>query len=420
MHVFLQGRLRLMMFLQFFIWGAWYATVGNYMKSSGMTDIIYLAYMASPIGSIVAPFFLGMIADRFYSVQKVMGVMHIVAGIAIFCAPFVAEGAYASPPIFLFLLLINMLCYMPTIGLATATAFHMLPNKEKQFPLIRVFGTIGWAIAGILVSLVLQSDNTGLPLQIAGVAGMLMGIYSFTLPDVPPPGAGKKFSFRDVIGLDALAKLNSKPVIVFLVSILLISIPLATYYAYVPVFLRSAEISNPAFKMTFGNMSEAIFLLMMPWFLLRLGVKWVVVIGMCGWVLRYALFAFGAPEAVTWMILTGILLHGICYDFVYIAGQIYLDKMASASIRAQAQGLFVFVSYGIGQGLGTLLAGWFFNKTVTGTGSAALDQWQLFWILPALFAFVVTAAFLLGSSQKKRSKKDQPITEDEAVTTIIA
>lgn len=407
-----------MMFLQFFIWGAWYATVGNYMKSSGMTDIIYLAYMASPIGSIIAPFFLGMIADRFFPVQKVMGVMHILAGVAIFCAPFVAEGAYASPPIFLSLLLINMLCYMPTIGLATAMAFHMLPNKEKQFPLIRVFGTIGWAVAGILVSLVLQSDNTGLPLQIAGMAGVLMGIYSFTLPDVPPPEAGKKFSFRDVIGLDALARLNSRPVIIFLVSILLISIPLATYYAYVPVFLRAAEIPNPAFKMTFGNMSEALFLLMMPWFLIRLGVKWVVVIGMCGWVLRYALFALGAPEAVTGMIITGILLHGICYDFVYIAGQIYLDKMAAPSIRAQAQGLFVFASYGVGQGLGTLAAGWLFNTTVTGSGSVALGQWQSFWIVPVIFASVVTAAFILGSKQKKLSRKHELIIQEDVPVNL--
>lgn len=407
-----------MMFLQFFIWGAWYATVGNYMKSSGMTDIIYLAYMASPIGSIIAPFFLGMIADRFFPVQKVMGVMHILAGVAIFCAPFVAEGAYASPPIFLSLLLINMLCYMPTIGLATAMAFHMLPNKEKQFPLIRVFGTIGWAVAGILVSLVLQSDNTGLPLQIAGMAGVLMGVYSFTLPDVPPPEAGKKFSFRDVIGLDALARLNSRPVIIFLVSILLISIPLATYYAYVPVFLRAAEIPNPAFKMTFGNMSEALFLLMMPWFLIRLGVKWVVVIGMCGWVLRYALFALGAPEAVTGMIITGILLHGICYDFVYIAGQIYLDKMAAPSIRAQAQGLFVFASYGVGQGLGTLAAGWLFNTTVTGSGSVALGQWQSFWIVPVIFASVVTAAFILGSKQKKLSRKHELIIQEDVPVNL--
>ncbi|HEY0273167.1 MAG TPA: MFS transporter, partial [Chitinophaga sp.] len=163
MYRFIKSRLRIMMFLQFFIWGAWYATAGNYMKSAGMTDIIYLAYMASPIGSVVAPFFLGMIADRFMAVQKVMGVMHLVAGVAIFCAPFTAVGPHASPGLFLALLLVNMLCYMPTLGLATATAFHLLPDKEKQFPLIRVFGTFGWIVAGILVSYVFRGDATGIP-----------------------------------------------------------------------------------------------------------------------------------------------------------------------------------------------------------------------------------------------------------------
>lgn len=405
MHNFLMVRLRIMMFLQFFIWGSWYATAGNFMKSAGMSDIIYLAYMASPIGSIVAPFFLGMIADRFFPVQRVMGVMHILAGVAIFCAPFVAEGKYSSPPLFLSLLLINMLCYMPTIGLATATAFHTLPKKEKQFPLVRVFGTIGWACAGIIVSYVLQGDTTGRPMYVAGIAGILMGLYSFTLPHIPPPAAGKKVSFRDVIGLDALKHLNSRPVIVFLISIMLTSIPLATYYAFVPVFLRAADIPNPAFKMTFGNMSEAVVLLLMPWFLVRLGVKWVVVIGMCAWILRYSLFALGAPEAITWMIITGILLHGVCYDFVYIAGQIYLDKMASPTIRAQAQGLFVFVSYGIGQGLGTLAAGWVFNHIVTAEGDEVLLQWREFWILPVLFASVVTIGFLLASRNGNKKLK---------------
>lgn len=399
MHAFLKARLCLMMFLQFFIWGAWYATGGNFMKSHGMSDVIYLAYMASPIGSIVAPFFLGMIADRFFPVQKVMGVMHLLSGTFVFFAPLVVEGVYISTPLFLVLLLFHMLCYMPTIGLATATAFHMLTNREREFPLIRVFGTAGWIVAGFLVSRVFEGDTTGLPMKFAGAAGIMMGLYSFTLPNVPPPGAGKISGFSEMI--QALTRLRSRPVIVFLLSILLTSIPLATYYAYVPVFLRAAEIPNPAFRMTFGNMSEIIFLLLMPWFFLRLGVKWVVIIGMSAWILRYALFALGAPDAIVWMIMTGIILHGICYDFVYIAGQIYLDQMASPEIRAQAQGLFVLVSYGIGQGLGTLAAGWVFNNIVTGEGTEALAQWQIFWIIPVIFASLVTAGFALGSGKKE-------------------
>jgi nucleoside transporter len=403
MHSFLKGRLRLMMFLQFFIWGSWYATAGNYMKNHGMTDVIYLAYMASPIGSIIAPFFMGMIADRFFAVQKVMGVMHVLSGIFVFCAPLIAQSTFMATPLFLTFLLFHMLCYMPTLGLATATSFHLLSDREREFPLIRVFGTLGWIAAGILVSFVLQGDTTGIPMQVAGVAGILMGFYSFTLPNVPPPDAGKKVSYRDILGLNTLSQLNSRPVIIFLMSILLTSIPLATYYSYVPVFLRSAEIANPAFKMTFGNMSEALFLLLMPWFLWRVGLKWVLIIGMSAWVLRYGLFALGAPEGITWMIMFGILLHGACYDFVYIAGQIYMDRIAPITIRAQAQGLFVLVSYGIGHGLGALAAGWIFNSVVTSEGRQSLEQWQTFWIFPIIFATIVTVIFALGSKSKIRN-----------------
>ena len=251
----MKARLMAMMFLQFFIWGAWYATGGNYMKSRGMTDLIYVAYMASPIGSIVAPFFLGMIADRLFPVQKVLGVMHVLSGLFVFGAPLVAEEPFASPPLFLTFLLLHMLCYMPTVGLAMATAFHLLRDKEQEFPLVRVCGTIGWIAAGIVVSFLLQGDTTALPMYVAGAGGVLMGLYSLTLPNVPPPGAGKRLSFRDIVGVDALSQLRSRAFIVFIISVLLTSIPLATYFAYVPVFLRDANIANPAFKMTLGQMS---------------------------------------------------------------------------------------------------------------------------------------------------------------------
>jgi nucleoside transporter len=387
-------RLSIMMFLQFFIWGAWYATGGNYMKSHGMGNVIYLAYMTSATGAIVSPFFLGMIADRFYPVQKVLGWMHILSGIFVFCAPFFAEGSFISTPLFLGFLLLHMLCYMPTVNLAAATAFHLLDNREKQFPIIRLFGTIGWIAAGFLVSKLLQSDSTAMPMRISGIGGLLMGLYCFTLPHIPPAGAGKKISFRDVIGIDAFAKLKSGPFIIFIISLLLISVPFAAYFSYVPVFLQSAHIANPAFKMTFGQMSEILFLLILPWFFARFGLKWVLLTGMLAWVCRYALFAWAAPDAIGWMIMAGIVLHGCCYDFVYVAGQIYIDQKASPEIRAQAQGLFVLVSYGVGQGLGTLAAGWIFNS-IMGNGTS-LQQWQHFWIVPLYFAAVVTLLFVLG------------------------
>ena len=392
----MKARLMVMMFLQFFIWGAWYATGGNYMKSQGMTDAIYLAYMASPIGSIVAPFFMGMIADRLFPVQRVLGVMHVLSGLFVFSAPFAAE-AVASTPLFLAGLLLHMLCYMPTVGLAMATSFHLLRDKEREFPLVRVCGTVGWIAAGILVSRLLQGDTTALPMYISGTAGVIMGLYCLTLPNVPPPGAGKKLSFRDIVGLDALSQLHSRTFVVFVLSVLLTSIPLATYFAYVPVFLRDASVSSPAFKMTFGQMSEVLFLLALPWFFVKLGVKGVLLAGMSAWILRYALFAIGAPDAVAWMLILGICLHGPCYDFVYVAGQVYIDRKATPAIRAQAQGLFVLATYGIGQGLGTLAAGWIFNAIMPEAGGAAsLQLWQLFWIFPLVFAVVVTVMFVIG------------------------
>jgi nucleoside transporter len=400
-------RLMVMMFLQFFIWGSWYATGGNFMRSHGMSDIIYLAYMVSPIGSIVSPFILGLIADRLFAVQKVMGVMHILSGIFVFLAPLVSA---ISHNLFLLFLLFHMLCYMPTVGLATATAFHLLKNKENDFPLVRVFGTIGWIAAGIIVSYVLHGDTTPLPMYVAGVGGILMGLYSFTLPDVPPKGRGQKISFRDIIGLDALKQLNSRPFVIFVIGLLLISIPFASYFAYVPIFLNDAGVSNPAFKMTFGQMSEVIFLLLMPWFFRKLGIKWVLITGLLAWSLRYALFSFGAPDAVAGMLIMGILLHGACYDFVYVAGQVYIDQKASPAIRAQAQGFFVLVSYGVGQGLGTLAAGYIFNS-VMGEGDASLGQWQTFWSIPLIFAIVVTIMFALGFNEKENPQEPRRSAE---------
>jgi nucleoside transporter len=394
-------RLSIMMFLQFFIWGAWYATGGNYMKSHGMANVIYLAYMTSALGAIISPFFLGMIADRFFPVQKVLGLMHILSGIFVFCAPFFAEGNIISTPLFLGFLLLHMLCYMPTVNLAAATAFHLLDNREKHFPLIRLFGTLGWIASGIIVSRLLHGDSTAMPMRISGIGGLLMGFYCFTLPHIPPAGRGKKMSFRDVIGLDAFVILKSRTFIIFIISLLLISLPFAAYFSYVPLFLQTAGVSNPGFKMTFGQMSEIIFLLVLPWFFTRFGLKWVLLTGMLAWVCRYALFALAAQNAITWMIIAGIILHGCCYDFVYVAGQIYIDQKATPEIRAQAQGLFVLVSYGVGQGLGTLAAGWIFNSIMS--KGSSLHQWEQFWIIPLLFAAVVTILFVFGFREKAKT-----------------
>jgi len=372
------ARVSALMFLQFFVWGAWYATGGNYMKAQGRADIIYLAYLASPVGSIVSPFFLGVIADRFFPVQKVMGVMHILSGLFILLAP------SFTGPLFLVFVLFHMLCYMPTVSLASATVFHLVNDKQKDFPLVRLFGTIGWIVAGVIVSKILRGDTNALPMYVAGAAGIVMGIYSFTLPDIPPQKT-------TTIGFATLKHFYSRSFVIFVLGILLISIPFAVYFPYVPVFLRTIGIENPGFKMTFGQMSEVLFLLSLPWFFKKFGIKGVLVMGLAAWSLRYLLFDLNTAP---WMIIAGILLHGACYDFVYVAGQVYIDSKATPAIRAQGQGLFVMISYGIGQGLGTIAGGQIFNSIMS--EGQTLQQWQLFWSIPLIFAVLVTLMFTFG------------------------
>ncbi len=395
--------LSVMMFLEFFVWGAWYVTVGNYMTNIGMSDVIYWAYTVGPIGAIVSPFFLGMVADRFFSTERILGTLHLIGGVAMFLAPFAAESGSTTG--FIVLLLIHTLCYMPTIGLVNTLAFHHLSNQEKEFPLIRVFGTLGWIVAGILVSKVLHADLTSVPLYVAGAAGLVMGVYSFFLPHTPPPAKGEAVSIRKIIGLDALAQLKSTPFWVFIFSSLLICIPLAAYYAYAPVFVNATGVANPAFKMSFGQMSEVLFMLAMPWFFVRLGIKWMLVVGMFAWVLRYGLFSVAAPDGIMWMIMSGILLHGICYDFFYVSGQIYVDKKSTAAIRGQAQGFLVLVTYGVGMFIGAQISGWVFNAVV-GESQKLLSLWQQFWVVPAVFAGLIMVLFGLLFKDTIKTSKD--------------
>lgn len=409
MHALVLPRLSMMMFLQFFAWGAWYTTVGNYMAKHGMSDAIYWAYTVGPIAAMISPFFLGMVADRFFATERVLGMLHILGGIAIYLAPSVVQMKVAaeapadgtlqataeSSSLFIALLLLHMLCYMPTLGLTNTLAFHNITNQEKQFPIIRVFGTLGWIAAGIVVSKILQADEQALPLKIAGASGVLMGVYSLTLPHTPPPAAGRRATAGEILGLDAVALMKRPSFAVFIISSLLVCIPLAAYYAYAPVYVKAAGLENPAFKMTFGQMSEVFFMFVMPAFFAVLGVKWMLAFGMLAWVLRYGLFASAATAAPTpafWMVIGGVVLHGICYDFFFVTGQIYTDKAAGPSIRGQAQGFLVLVTQGIGMLLGTFLSGQLFNRLV-GEG-AALKQWQTFWWVPCIAAAVIMLAFI--------------------------
>ena len=399
-----------MMFFQFFVWGAWYVTIGNYMTAIGMADLTHWPYTVNPIAAIIAPFFLGLVADRYFATEKVLGVLHILGGLVMLYLP----QTTGTPTVFILLLLLYNLFYMPTLGLANSLAFHHIQDQEKQFPLIRVFGTIGWIVAGLFIGYVLGQfsggelpDRTPLPLYTTGIGSLLLGLYAFSLPHTPPSGAGDKVSLGSIVGLDALAQLGSRSFYIFIASSLLICIPLAAYYNFAPIYAANAVydqgasnalvslLPNPSSLMSLGQMSEVAFMLLMPFFFVRLGVKWMLAIGMAAWVLRYALFAMGAPESVFWMIAAGILLHGICYDFFFVTGQIYVDKKSTPAIRGQAQGFLVFITYGVGMFIGAQIAGAVYNGFLAGRSSLDLSSWQDFWYIPAGFALAILVFFLV-------------------------
>jgi len=399
------------MFLQFFVWGAWYVTIGNYMSAIGMADLTHWPYTVNPIAAIVAPFFLGLVADRYFATEKVLGALHLLGGLVMLFLPQAAGNA----TLFILLLFLYNLCYMPTLGLANSLAFHHITNQEKQFPLIRVFGTIGWIVAGLFIGFVLGQfsgeqlpDRTPLPLYTTGIASLLLGIYSFSLPHTPPPGVGEKVSLRSIVGLDALSQLGSRSFYIFILSSLLICIPLAAYYNFAPIFAANAVydqgtsnavtalLPNPSSLMSLGQMSEVAFMLLMPLLFVRLGVKWMLAIGMGAWVLRYLLFAAGAPESIFWMIAGGILLHGVCYDFFFVTGQIYVDKKSTPAIRGQAQGFLVLVTYGVGMFIGAQVAGRVYNHFLAGADALSLSTWREFWYIPAAFALAVLLVFVVA------------------------
>lgn len=404
-------KLSVMMFLQFFLWGAWFVTLGPYMNAIGFGSGIANAYSTAPIAAILSPLFLGIVADRYFSSQVVMGMLHMLGGVLLIAAPFVAAGGEGNVWAFNGVLLAHMLCYMPTLGLSNTVAFNAMHTPEKQFPLVRVWGTIGWIVAGFGVGMLAQRmaitdglsnvdaerARAAVPVffYVAGASGILLGLFSFALPNTPPPMRGQKASIGSVLGFDAIALMKDRSFAVFIVCSMLICIPLAAYYAFAASFATEAGVQNVPIKMTFGQMSEILFMLVMPLCFMRLGVKWMLAVGMLAWVLRYALFgmAWAGPEGqhIMWMILGGIVLHGICYDFFFVTGQIYTEQTAPKAIRAQAQGFLVLVTQGVGMLIGNQL----FGRLVAAFTTDGVTDWQKVWMAPAGFALLVLLAFVV-------------------------
>jgi nucleoside transporter len=378
-------QLSAMMFLQFFVWGVWYVTMGSYLIKIGFDGLdVGAAYSTINWGAIISPFFIGMIADRFFSAERVLGIMHIIGGLILYYLIQVTE-----PTAFFWTLLVYALLYMPTLGLANAICFNQMTNTKTEFPPIRVLGTVGWIFAGLLISW-LNLEDSNVVFKIGAATSILLGIYSFFLPNTPPQSKGKAVSISDILGLDALALLKNRSFAIFILCALLISIPLAFYYSFTNPFLNELGMENAAGKMTLGQGSELLFLLLMPLFFARLGVKKMLLIGMFAWVARYLLFAYGDNESLVGMLYLGIFLHGVCYDFFFVTGQIYVDQVAPKEIQSSAQGMITLITYGVGMLIGSWSAGWFVKQYTFQDGS---HLWQTIWLIPASMALVAAVLF---------------------------
>ena len=349
-------RLSIMMFLQFFVWGVWYVTGPNFLAGIGFgaSDFGWM-YSVGPIAGMISPFFVGMIADRFFSTERVLAVMHLLAGVTMIGAIALMKAEEPSANMINLMFFLHMLCYFPTLALTNTLAMKNMTNSEKQFPLIRVFGTIGWIVAGLTLT-ALAFDKRIEMFYLAAGACIVMGVYSFFLPHTPPEKSEHKPTVGEILGLDAFVLFKNRSFLVFMFASFLICIPLAFYYQIASRTVEQASLPI-AQTMSYGQMSEIFFMLVMPLFFVRLGVKKMLLFGMIAWVARYALFAFGAPDQIAMMIIFGVLLHGICYDFFFVTGQIYTDKIAPQKIRGQAQGMLVLFTLGLGMFIGAQVAG---------------------------------------------------------------
>lgn len=393
-------QLSTMMFLEFFIWGAWFVTMGTFLFNDLHTnakDVGY-AYLTQSIGAIIAPFIVGLIADRFIAAQLILGILHLIGAFLLWLA-----GSSADFGTFYPLLLFYMILYMPTLALVNSISFRQMDDPSKKFPAIRVWGTIGWIIAGLTIGWLgwEKSNALSLTFKMASVASGLLGFLSFTLPNTPPLKRNEKVSVGELLGLDAIRLLKQRSYLLFFLSSVAICIPLAFYYNFTNPFLNEAGMSSAAGKQSLGQMSELLFMLIMPLFFARLGVKKMLALGMLAWVIRYIFFAFGNVEANYWMLIGGIVLHGICYDFFFVTGQIYTDSVAGEKFKSAAQGLITLATYGVGMLIGFLISGPIVDAYKLADGT---HNWQTVWLIPAGIALAVLLLFLLLFKEGKAEK----------------
>jgi len=404
-------RLSLMMFLEFFIWGAWFVTLGTFLGTNlqATGSQTGAAFSTQSFGAIIAPFIIGLIADRYFNAEKILGLLHLSGAVLMYLMYQSTDFGGFYPLVFTYMVL-----YMPTLALVNSVSFNQMKNPEKEFSPIRVWGTIGWITAGLSISYLFYWDSvdnmaSGMlknTFLMSAIASMVLGLFSFSLPNTPPKAnKGEKLSVSTLLGLDALKMLKDRNFAVFFISSILICIPLAFYYQNANPFLAEIGVSDPTGKMTIGQISEALFLLLLPVFFSRFGFKKTLLAGMVAWVIRYALFAMGDAEGGLFLLIIGIALHGLCYDFFFVAGQIYTNTKAGVQFRSSAQGLITLATYGVGMLIGFAIAG---KVSDTYLGDNGLHDWASIWMIPSGIAVLAVLFFLLFFREKK---KDFPSKE---------
>ena len=400
-----------MMFLQFFIWGGWFVTLGTFLGNNlnATGGQIAMAFSTQSWGAIIAPFFIGLIADRYFNAEKILGILHLLGSGLLLLMSQTSDFS-----VFYLYVFSYMLLYMPTLALVNSVSFNQMKDTASEFPLIRTFGTIGWIISGVVISYVFSWDtqdsitsgalsNT---FKMVALASLILGAFSFSLPKTPPCGNDQKsFSLKSALGWDALKLLRDQNFLLFFIASVLICIPLAFYYQQANPFLVELGMNNPTAKMAFGQVSEVLFMLLLPTFFIRFGFKKTILVGMMAWVVRYLLFAYGDVGEKAYMLIIGILLHGICYDFFFVSGQIYTDFKAGEKIKSAAQGLITLATYGVGMLIGFWIAGKVSDAFLIQTGQ---HDWDTIWKFPALCALGIFLLFLLIFKNEKINFQNKP------------
>lgn len=399
------------MFLQFFIWGGWFVTLGTFLGNNlnATGGQIAMAFSTQSWGAIIAPFFIGLIADRYFNAEKILGILHLLGSGLLLLMSQTNDFS-----VFYLYVFSYMLLYMPTLALVNSVSFNQMNDTASEFPLIRTFGTIGWIISGVVISYVFSWDTQNSitsgalsnTFKMVALASLILGAFSFSLPKTPPYGNDQKsFSLKSALGWDALKLLKDRNFLLFFISSVLICIPLAFYYQQANPFLVELGMNNPTAKMALGQVSEVLFMLLLPTFFIRFGFKKTILVGMMAWVVRYLLFAYGDVGEKAYMLIIGILLHGICYDFFFVSGQIYTDFKAGEKVKSAAQGLITLATYGVGMLIGFWIAGKVSDTFLIQTGQ---HDWDTIWKFPALFALGVFLLFLLIFKNEKINFQNKP------------